>query len=93
MKCRLEAARAIVYKAAAMIDRGDLDAGVFSSVAKIVATEAAQFCADTGLQIHGGFGCTADCEAFRIYRDAHAARIYDGTTDILKLVVSRSLLK
>ncbi|SFQ17187.1 hypothetical protein SAMN05216343_12819 [Oscillibacter sp. PC13] len=93
MKCKLESARALVYKAAAMIDAGSPEAGDFASMAKVEATEAAQFCADRGLQMHGGYGCTTDCVAERIYRDAHAARIYDGTTDILKLVVSRSLLK
>ena len=93
MRCRLEAARAIVYKAAGMIDDGEPDAGIFASIAKIEATEAAQFCADTNLQIHGGVGCTTDLEAEQIYRDAHAARIYDGATDVLKLVVSRDALK
>lgn len=93
MRCRLEAAKTLVFKAAAMIDAKDPEAGVYASMAKFEATEAAQFCADRGLQIHGGFGCTNDCTASRIYRDAHAARIYDGTSDILKLVVARDLLK
>lgn len=93
MKCKLESARALVFKAAAMIDAGLPEAGEFAALAKIEATEAAQFCADRCLQIHGGFGCTTDCDAERVYRDAHAGRIYDGTTDILKMIVSRSLLK
>jgi alkylation response protein AidB-like acyl-CoA dehydrogenase len=93
MKCKLESARALVMKAAAMIDAGLPEAGEFASMAKVEATEAAQFCADRNLQIHGGFGCTTECDAERVYRDAHAARIYDGTTDILKLVISRALLK
>lgn len=92
MKCRIESAKALVYKAAAMIDDSNPEASVYASMAKLEATEAAQFCADRGLQIHGGFGCTTDCVAEQIYRDAHAARIYDGTTDILKLVISRDLL-
>lgn len=93
MKCKLESAKALVYKAAAMIDAKDPNASVYASMAKYEATEAAQFCADRGLLIHGGFGCTTDCIAEHIYRDAHAARIYDGTSDILKLVVARDLLK
>ncbi|MBQ8934408.1 MAG: acyl-CoA dehydrogenase family protein [Lachnospiraceae bacterium] len=91
MKARIEAAKALVYKAADMIDKADPDAGTFASMAKIEATQAAQFCADNGLQIFGGDGCRADCVAQRIYRDAHAARIYDGTTEILKLVVGRTV--
>lgn len=93
MRCKLESAGALVYKAAAMSDAKSPDAGDYAAMAKIEATGAAQFCADRCLQLHGGFGCTAECAAQRIYRDAHAARIYDGATDILKLVVARTLLK
>ncbi|MBQ1408027.1 MAG: acyl-CoA dehydrogenase family protein [Eubacterium sp.] len=92
MECKLESARALLYKAADMIDHGDKDAGVFASIAKREATDAAQYCADNNLMIHGGIGCTTECIAERIYRDAHAARIYDGTSDILDLIVARYML-
>lgn len=91
MKSRIEGAKALLYKAADMIDKNDPDAATYASMAKMESTEAAQFCADNGLQIFGGFGCTEECVAQRIYRDAHAARIYDGTTEILKLVIGRTV--
>ena len=91
MKTKLAAARALVYETAALMDANSPEADEYAAMAKLQATEAAQFCADKCLTIHGGVGCTTACTAERIYRDAHAARIYDGTTEILKLIVARSL--
>lgn len=93
MKCRLAAARALLYQTAAMLEAEHAEAPLYAAMAKHQATEAAHFCADKCLLIHGGVGCTTDCAAEQIYRDAHAARIYDGTSEILKHIVAKQLLK
>jgi alkylation response protein AidB-like acyl-CoA dehydrogenase len=89
----MESAKALLYKAADMIDRKDPEAALYTSMAKAEATDASVYCADENLQLHGGIGCLKGCEAERIFRDAHAARIYDGTTNVLDMVISRDMLK
>ncbi len=93
MRRRMESAKALLYKAADMIDRKDPEAALYTSMAKAEATDASVYCADENLQLHGGIGCLKGCEAERIFRDAHAARIYDGTTNVLDMVISRDMLK
>ena len=93
MRRRMESAKALLYKAADMIDRKDPEAALYTSMAKAEATDASVFCADENLQLHGGVGCLKGCAAERIFRDAHAARIYDGTTNVLDMVISRDMLK
>jgi len=93
MKAKLESSRALVYEAARMLDAADPEAETFAALAKLEASENSMYIADLNLKIHGGIGCTKEVEAERIFRDAHAARIYDGTSEILKLVVARTLTK
>jgi acyl-CoA dehydrogenase len=93
MATELEAARLLVYQAAWAHDCGNADAKQKSSMAKFYATEAAQRIVDQALQIHGGNGLIAGSIMERLYRDVRALRIYEGTSEIQKLVIARGLLK
>jgi acyl-CoA dehydrogenase len=93
MATELEAARLLVYQAAWAHDVGAEDAKLKSSMAKFYATEAAQRVVDQALQIHGGNGLVAGSIMERLYRDVRALRIYEGTSEIQKLVIARGLLK
>lgn len=89
----LEASRLLVYQAAAAHDRKEPDSGIKSSIAKLFATEAAQRIVDQALQIHGGIGVVAGHIMERLYRDVRALRIYEGTSEIQKLLIARELLR
>ena len=89
----LEASRLLVYQAAAAHDRKEPDSGIKSSIAKLFATEAAQRIVDQSLQIHGGTGVVVGHIMERLYRDVRALRIYEGTSEIQKLLIARELLK
>ena len=93
MATELEAARLLVYQAAWSHDCGRMDAKQKSSMAKFYATEAAQRIVDQALQIHGGNGLVAGSIMERLYRDVRALRIYEGTSEIQKIVIARELLK
>lgn len=93
MATELEAARLLVYQAAWAHDCGNADAKQKSSMAKFYATEAAQRVVDQALQIHGGNGLVAGSIMERLYRDVRALRIYEGTSEIQKIVIARELLK
>jgi acyl-CoA dehydrogenase len=93
MATELEAARLLVYEAAWSHDHAGPDAKSRSSMAKLYATEAAQRIIDQALQIHGGAGVVAGSIMERLYRDIRALRIYEGTSEIQKLVIARQLLK
>ena len=93
MATELEAARLLVYQAAWAHDCDDADAKQNSSMAKFYATEAAQRIVDQALQIHGGNGLIAGSIMERLYRDVRALRIYEGTSEIQKIVIARALLK
>ena len=92
MAAELEASRLLVYQAAAAHDR-EPDSGIKSSIAKLFATEAAQRIVDQALQVHGGIGVVAGHIMERLYRDVRALRIYEGTSEIQKLLIARELLK
>jgi acyl-CoA dehydrogenase len=92
MSTELEAARLLSYQAAWAIDCGGEDAKRESSMAKLYATEAAQKIVDQALQIHGAAGLIAGSVMERLYRDVRALRIYEGTSEIQKLIIARSLL-
>jgi acyl-CoA dehydrogenase len=93
MATELEAARLLVYQAAWAHDSRQNDPKQKSSMAKLYATEAAQRIVDQALQIHGGIGLIAGNVMERLYRDVRALRIYEGTSEIQKLVIARGLLK
>ncbi len=92
MATDLEAARLLVYQAAWDHDHDRADLKKSSSMAKLFATEAAQKIVDQAVQIHGALGVVADTPVARLYNDVRALRIYEGTSEIQKLVIARSLL-
>lgn len=92
MSTRLEASRLLVQKAAWMRDRG-VDCNRQASEAKLFASQTANYCADEALQIHGGAGYTDDFHVERLFRDARITEIYEGATDIQRLVIARALLR
>ena len=92
MAVDLEAARLLVYQAAWTCDMVEPDLPLKSSIAKLFATEAAQRIVDQALQIHGGNGVVAGHVMERLYRDVRALRIYEGSSEIQKLVIAKSLV-
>ncbi|HEX8722507.1 MAG TPA: acyl-CoA dehydrogenase family protein [Pyrinomonadaceae bacterium] len=95
MQTELDAARLLVYRAAHLKDAG-AEASLLTraaSEAKFYATEAAQRVVDEAVQIHGGYGLVRGATVERLYRDVRALRVYEGTTEIQKLIVARELLK
>jgi acyl-CoA dehydrogenase len=93
MATELEAARLLVYQAASMKDEDHQEFPLKSSIAKLFATEAAQRIVDQSLQIHGGNGVVAGNILERLYRDVRALRIYEGTSEIQRLIIAKHLLK
>jgi acyl-CoA dehydrogenase len=93
MATEIEASRLLVYRAASASDRGEADLALKSAMAKLFATEAAQRTVDQAVQIHGGNGVVSGNIVERLYRDVRALRIYEGTSEIQKLVIARNLLK
>jgi acyl-CoA dehydrogenase len=92
MATDLEAARLLVYQAAWAHDMHDPELSLKSSIAKLFATEAAQRIVDQALQIHGGNGVVAGHIMERLYRDVRALRIYEGSSEIQKLVIAKNLI-
>jgi alkylation response protein AidB-like acyl-CoA dehydrogenase len=92
MATQVEAARLLTHRAARMKDAGersDIEAGM----AKLFASEAARFCAEECLRIHGGYGYSKEYEIERIYRDAPLLLIGEGTSEIQRMVIGRKLLE
>jgi len=93
MATELEAARLLVYHAAWMSDQRRAGFKEKASMAKLFATEAAQRIVDQSLQIHGGVGLISGTPVERLYRDIRALRIYEGTSEIQRIVIARSLME
>lgn len=91
MWVQYEAAYLLTWRAASMKDKG-LNYSREAAMAKLASSEAAMFCANRAIQIHGGYGYTEDFNVERYYRDAKICEIYEGTSEIQRLVISRSLL-
>ena len=91
MATKVEAARQMVYNAADMLDHG-MNVTTEAAMAKYFASEVAVEVANKALQIHGGYGYMREYAVERIYRDARIMPIYEGTSEIQKLVISRSVL-
>lgn len=91
MKTRIEAARWLTYRAAWLIDQ-KLPVTNEGAMAKLYASETARYVTNLALQIHGGYGYMNDYPLERMYRDAKITEIYEGTNEIQKLILSRSLL-
>jgi len=88
----VEAGRLLTYRAADLHDRGRAF-GKEAAMAKLFTSEAANRIAYLALQIHGGYGYSKEYEIERIYRDARVLSIYEGTSEIQRLVIARKLLK
>ena len=92
MATRTEAARALVYEAACAADSGE-PLSKLAAMCKYYASENAVWVTNKALQIHGGYGYMRDYPIERMYRDARIVPIYEGTSEIQKVVISRELLK
>lgn len=93
MATEIEAARLLTLQAAAMKDAGHKRTGYYAAMAKLYASETAnRVCADA-VQIHGGNGYSRDYPVERMYRDARVTTIYEGTSEIQRIVISREILK
>jgi len=90
MATQLEAARQLVWHAAAMKDAG-LPCLKEAAMAKLFASEMAEKICTEAIQIHGGYGYLADFPVERIYRDVRVCQIYEGTSDIQKILIGRAL--
>ncbi len=88
----LEASRLLVHRAAAHKDLGAERITYEAAVAKLFATEAAQRIVDRAVQIHGGNGVVRGAVVERLYRDVRALRIYEGASEVQRLVIARHLL-
>jgi alkylation response protein AidB-like acyl-CoA dehydrogenase len=92
MATQVDAARLLTMRAARLKDAGersDLEAGM----AKLFASEAGRFCVEESLRIHGGYGYSKEYEIERLYRDAPLLLIGEGTSEIQRMVIGRTLLK
>ena len=92
MATRIEAARLLIYKAADMKDK-HLAYGPASAMAKLYAAETAMFVTTKCVQLHGGYGYTKDYPVERMMRDAKITEIYEGTSEVQRMVISRDVLK
>jgi len=93
MATELRAARLLVYSAARLKDAGAARVTLESSMAKLFATEMAHRVIDQAVQIHGGLGVVRGSPIERLYREARAPRIYEGTSEIQRLIIARQLLR
>jgi acyl-CoA dehydrogenase len=92
MATRTEAARLLTYRAAILSDQGRATPEAIS-MSKLFASEALAFVSDAAVQIQGGSGYIAGNPVNRFYRDARVTRIYEGTSEIQRLIIGRSMLR
>jgi alkylation response protein AidB-like acyl-CoA dehydrogenase len=92
MKCKLDAAHLLTMRAAWAKEQSKSDGRRFTlegSVAKLFASETAMFCAHAAVQIHAGMGYSKELPVERYFRDAKITEIYEGTSEIQRLVIAR----
>jgi alkylation response protein AidB-like acyl-CoA dehydrogenase len=92
MATQIAAARGLVFDAAARRDAGE-PCLKEAAMAKLFASEMAERVASAAVQIHGGYGYVADFPVERIYRDVRVCQIYEGTSDVQRLIISREILR
>jgi alkylation response protein AidB-like acyl-CoA dehydrogenase len=92
MKVQIEAARLLTYRAAVLSEKPGLRFSKETSMAKVYATEAANAIAARAVQIFGGYGYSREYPVERYYRDARVTTIYEGTSEIQRIVISKNLL-
>ena len=88
MKTRADAAQLLVYRAAAAKDAGDPDTGFYSAMAKLFASETASDVTRRAVQLFGGYGYTREYPVERMMRDAKITEIYEGTSEVQRMVIS-----
>ena len=93
MAMKLEAARLLVYTAAARAERGEPNLGFMSAASKCFASDVAMEVTTDAVQLFGGYGYTTDFPVERFMRDAKITQIYEGTNQIQRVVMSRALLR
>src|SRR6516162_5788110 len=91
METRTAAARELLYKACAMADRGDATRGKYSSMAKVFCSDTAMSVTVEAVQVLGGYGYVKEYPVERMMRDAKITQIYEGTNEIQRLVIARTL--
>lgn len=91
MATQIDAARLLVYRAACLKDRGE-DHNQAASMAKLFASEVAAEATRKAVQIFGGYGCTKAYKVERLYRDAKLTEIFEGTSEIQRIVIARKIL-
>ncbi len=92
MEAKVQASRLLVYRAATLKNEG-LPCTLEAATAKLFATESAVWVCDRAVQIFGGYGYSAEYVVERLYRDVRVTTIYEGTTEIQRMVVARQLMK
>ena len=93
MATKLAASQMMTYRAADMLDRGEPNAGAACAMAKRYATDACWEVANDALQLHGGYGYLKDYPVEQIVRDLRVHQILEGTNEIMRMIVGRSLLR
>ena len=93
MATEIDAAALLVYRAAWTKDGGAPRVTREAAMAKMHATESAQAVIDRAVQIFGGMGVTVGVKVEELYREVRALRIYEGATEVQKIVIARELLK
>jgi alkylation response protein AidB-like acyl-CoA dehydrogenase len=95
MKCRIDASRLLTYRAALAKEAAKATGARYTteaSIAKLYASETAMFCAHQAVQIHGGMGYSKELPVERYFRDAKITEIYEGTSEIQRMVIARNEL-
>jgi alkylation response protein AidB-like acyl-CoA dehydrogenase len=91
METRTAAARELLYRACSKVDAGDADMGKHSAMAKLFASDTAMWVTTEAVQVLGGYGYVNEYPVERMMRDAKITQIYEGTNEIQKLVIARTL--
>ncbi|MBT7398084.1 MAG: acyl-CoA dehydrogenase [Hellea sp.] len=93
MATELEASRMMIYRGADMIDKGIANVSAACAMAKRYSTDMCSKIADNALQLHGGYGYLSEYEIEQIVRDLRVHQILEGTNQIMRVIISRSLLR
>jgi acyl-CoA dehydrogenase len=89
---RVELAELALFRAACKIREKAKDAGIYASLAKNTAAEAAIYCTTEGLHLHGGYGFTTEYEISKLNRDAHIIDIYEGVREVQNMIIGREIV-
>jgi len=89
MELRTAAARELLYRASAMAERGEADAGKYASMAKVFASDTAMAVTVEAVQVLGGYGYVREHPVERMMRDAKITQIYEGTNEIQRLIIAK----